>query len=145
MAMSTPGGNGLSAEMNVTPMIDVLLVLIIIFMIITPIAPQGENALIPQPDPHPRIQPPDPKPRTLIVQVLENPGDPHPQLKINQEDVVWPALHDRLYDILKLRAEKVVFILADKDVEFEVVAQVIDAAHQAGADKVGLMTGRPGL
>lgn len=139
MTMTTSAGKGPSAEMNVTPMIDILLVLIIIFMIISPIAPEGEQALIPQPNPHPQANAADP--RTLVVQVLPGSGD-HPRVRINQEEVGWAGLHDRLYDILKPRAEKVVFVMADKDVEFEPVAQVIDTVRQAGADKVGLMTSR---
>lgn len=141
MAMQTFGPRGLSAEMNVTPMIDILLVLIIIFLIIPPPIERGEDALIPQPDPHPRPAPIEP--RTLIVQVLSAPGDQLPQVRINQESVPWAGLSGRLRDILKQRAEKVVFVMAEKDVEFETVAQVIDAIHQAGADKVGLMTTWP--
>ncbi|HXZ27522.1 MAG TPA: biopolymer transporter ExbD [Terriglobales bacterium] len=138
MAMTTSTGKGPSAEMNVTPMIDVLLVLIIIFMIISPLAPRGEDAQIPQPDPHPQPEPPE-RVRTLVVQLLPGAGD-HPRVAINRQEVPWDDLHDRLFDILKRRAEKVVFVMADKDVEFEPVAQVIDIVHQAGANKVGLMS-----
>lgn len=143
MAMQMDGPKRLSAEMNVTPMIDILLVLIIIFLIIPPPVEKGEDAHIPQPDPHTRSKPIE-RPGTLIVQVLSAPGDQLPQVRINQESVPWAGLPSRLRDILKLRAEKVVFVMADKDIAFETVAQVIDMIHQAGADKVGLMTNRPG-
>lgn len=141
MAMQMGGPRRLSAEMNVTPMIDILLVLIIIFLIIPPPVERGEDARIPQPDSHPQSA--SIEPRTLIVQVLYIPGGQLPQVRINQESVPWAGLPSRLRDILKLRAEKVVFVMAEKDVEFETVAQVIDMIHQAGADKVGLMTTRP--
>ena len=141
MAMQMGGPKRLSAEMNVTPMIDILLVLIIIFLIIPPPVERGEDARIPQTDTHPQPNPIEP--RTLIVQVLSAPGGQLPQVRINQEPVPWAGLPIRLRDILKLRAEKVVFVMAEKDIEFETVAQVIDMIHQAGADKVGLMTSRP--
>ena len=143
MGMQLGGSKRLSAEMNVTPMIDILLVLIIIFLIIPPPVEKGEDAQIPQPDPH--AQPKEQtNTATLIVQVFSEPGGQLPQLRINQEPVPWAGLPVRLRDILKLRAQKIVFVMAEKDVAFETVAQVIDMIHQAGADKVGLMTTRPG-
>ena len=140
MAMTTAGPGGLTADPNVTPLIDVLLVLLIIFMVITPLTPKGLDALVPQPPPPnaPKNQSVD---RTIVVQLLKGAGG-RPALKINQDDVTWQNLQGRLEDIFKTRAEKVMFIKADNDLEFSEVAQVIDIAHAAGVDKVGLITAK---
>ena len=142
MAMTMGGsGGGPSADINVTPMIDILLVLLIIFMVITPLTPQGEDALVPQPPPpNQQKQPPSPD-RTIVVSVMKS-GGGQPTLKINQDDVTWADLKSRLEDIYKTRAEKVMFVKGDSDVDFQDVAVVIDTAHAAGVDKVGLITAK---
>ncbi len=140
MSMAVGGsGGGCLADINVTPMIDVLLVLLIIFMVITPLTPKGLDALVPQPPKDQKQQPPSD--RTIVVQVLKGNGD-KPALKINQDDVTWDNLEGRLNDIFKTRAEKVMFVKADPDLTFNDVAQVIDIAHAAGVDKVGLITAK---
>jgi biopolymer transport protein ExbD len=117
-----------------TPMIDVLLVLIIIFMVITPLTPHGLEALVPQPPP-PNSKPNLSDQRTVVI-VLEKDGS----IKINQDPVQESMLQQRLEDIFKTRAERVVFVKGDPDLEFAPVARAIDIAHGAGIDKVGLMT-----
>jgi biopolymer transport protein TolR len=141
MAMTAGGsGSGPTADMNVTPLIDVLLVLLIIFMVITPLTPKGLDALVPQPPPPnaPKNQSVD---RTIVVQLLRGQGG-RPVLKINQDDVSWENLQGRLEEIYKTRAEKVMFVKADTDLEFSDVAQVIDISHAAGVEKVGLITAK---
>ena len=139
MAMSVGGGKGPSANMNVTPMIDVLLVLIIIFMLITPFAPTGEKVLIPQPpDPH-QAPPPEIVDSTVVLQLTAN-AEGHPSLKLNQDEVGWDDLKSRLQVVFSLRKQKVIFLKAYPKLDWEEVAQVIDVVHTAGISNVGLIT-----
>ncbi|HEX7284646.1 MAG TPA: biopolymer transporter ExbD [Candidatus Angelobacter sp.] len=141
MSMGGSGSGGQTADINVTPLIDVLLVLLIIFMVITPLTPKGLEALVPQPPPP--NTPPSPTDRTVVVQILQAPDASKPKLKINQDDVSWDNLNTRLTDIFKTRAERVMFVKGDPDVEFQNVAQVIDIARGTQVvDKVGLITAK---
>jgi biopolymer transport protein ExbD len=134
--MSVGGSGGPKADINMTPMIDVLLVLIIIFMVITPLTPKGLEALVPQPPPP--GQPPSQSDQRTVVIVIDK--DHH--MMINTEETDEARLGGRLAEIFKTRAERVVFVKGDPNLEYQWVAKAIDIAHGAGIDKVGLMTAK---
>jgi biopolymer transport protein TolR len=138
MAMSMGGGGGYSSDINVTPMIDVLLVLLIIFMVIVPVTPKGLDALVPQPPKDPTKQPQQTD-RTIVVQVFYRPGAA-PTYKINEDDVAKTDLLPRLTQIYANRAERVMFVRGDDDVNFSYIADVIDIGRAANVDHIGLMT-----
>jgi len=139
MAMSMGGGGGSMADINVTPMIDILLVLLIIFMVIVPVTPKGLEALVPQP---PKTKQPDTdRPdRTIVVQVLYRSMNAPPLYKINEIDVAKAELLPKLSDIYANRAERVMFIKGDDKIDFRYVAEAIDIGRAAGVDHIGLMT-----
>jgi biopolymer transport protein TolR len=141
MGMQVGGSKGGAiAEMNVVPLIDILLVLLIIFMVITPLTPKGLDTLVPQPNPN-QQQNQELENKTVVVQVLMQ-GRVCCLLKINQEDTTWDGLGKRLEDIFKDRADKIAFVKGDGDVLFQEVARAIDVMRGAGIDKVGLITAR---
>jgi biopolymer transport protein TolR len=138
MAFDTGGGGGLNASINVTPMIDVLLVLLIVFMVITPVTPKGLDALVPQPPKEPQKQ--QDNDRTIVIQVTHRPGGGVPGYKINEMDVSHGDLLNKLEGIFATRAEKVMFVKGDPELDFSAVADVLDIGHEAGVDHIGLIT-----
>jgi len=132
MAMNVGGGPA-KADINVTPVIDVLLVLLIIFMVITPLTPYGLEAIAPQPPK--KNQPQDQNDRTVVI-VIEKDRS----MKINEEPTDFDRLGPRLDQVFKTRAERVVFVKGDPDLDYQTVARAIDIAKGVGIDKIGLMT-----
>ena len=136
MGMSVGENKGSISEPNIVPLIDVLLVLIIIFMVITPRTPTGLSTIVPQPTP------PDQKQTashddTIVVQI-QNGG----KVLINQDNFTWDTLGPQLDTIFKERADKIAFVKGDDNVEFAQVARAIDIMHGAGIDHVGLITAK---
>ncbi|HMB84658.1 MAG TPA: biopolymer transporter ExbD [Terriglobales bacterium] len=147
MAFSTAGGGSFSTgpKMNVTPLIDVLLVLIIVFMVVViEQRPTGLQTELPQSNAKdPSIPPPQ---RTIVIQIrhakpgAERSQAEHPQVMVNEEAVEWDRLRERLRDIFAIRVERIAYVEADYDIEFQDVADVIAIARIAGVDRVGLLT-----
>jgi len=136
MSMMVGASSTRSSEINVTPLIDVLLVLLIIFMVILPGHKMGEKTLVPQPSPESVARPPE---SPIVIQLSNVNASQRPILKINQQEVSWDELEARLSAVYKQREDKVAFVKGDPDVEFEYVAEAVDITHRAGADRIGLM------
>ena len=135
MSMADGGrGVGLREDVPVGPMIDVMLVLLIIFMVITPLTPKGLETLVPQP------APPNAKQDAADTRSVDISINRDRSILINQEPSDEEKLGPRLEEIFKTRAERVVFVKGDPEIEFQYVARAIDIAKGAGIDKVGLMT-----
>jgi biopolymer transport protein ExbD/biopolymer transport protein TolR len=140
--MGMGGGNkgGAMSEINITPMIDILLVLLIIFMVIVPVTPKGLETLVPQP-PKNKTQDTDNQ-RTIVVQVLSNGAAAQPSYKINEDSFNKSDIEPKLQEIFATRVEKVMFVKGDKDLDFSKIAEVIDFGHAAGVDNIGILTPR---
>jgi biopolymer transport protein TolR len=136
MGMQVGDRKGVMADMNIVPLIDILLVLLIIFMVITPTTPKGLEALVPQPTPPNTPENPDTS-KIIVVQVAADGS-----LKINQDASNWDDLGPRLDDIFKQRAEKVAFVKGDDSAQFFQVARAIDIMRSSGIDHVGLITAK---
>ena len=139
MAMNLGTSGKTQAVMNVTPLIDVLLVLIIIFLIITPFTPMGKRRLFRSQ--RRRTCPEIIQPRTVVLQIVPDSGN-KTVLSINGQPVNWQELDKQLRTIFDQRREKVMFVKADETLEWEPIANAIGIAHIAGVNNIGLITAR---
>jgi biopolymer transport protein TolR len=138
MGMGLTSNSGLKPEINVTPLIDVLLVLLIIFLMIQPQHQLGLEAQVPQPPTKPNSTPPPE--RTVVLEMLFQKGE-KPKIMINQAAVSWEELKIRLAGIYKTRAEKIMFLMGDDQLSFSDIAAAIDIAREADRDlRIGLIT-----
>jgi biopolymer transport protein ExbD len=135
MGMAVGGEDGgPMTTINMTPLIDVLLVLLIIFMVITPLTPRGLEALVPQPNPNEEQQP-EMNVRTVVVSVNGNRS-----IMVNRDPEQLGGLEERLREIFKARAERVMFVRGHPSLDFQDIAEIIDIGKGAGVDKIGLIT-----
>ena len=130
-----PGGKT-NAAINVTPLIDILLVRLITFLLITPVTPKGEDARIPKDSPRQPARIED----VVVLQLSSATGSVDAvQLAINRQKLPWTQLDDTLRQIFKQRGDKTLFLTGDCQIDFRYIAQAVDIAHSAGVDNVALM------
>lgn len=134
MTMNDGKSGAMSSEINVTSMIDLLLVLLIIFMLIVPVMPRGESVRLPQP-----AREDGSRSDAIILELLKG-SDGSVGFRINQYEVSPADLPGRLDALYANRSERVLFLKGDDRLAFNQVAEVIDVAHSAGVDRIGLVT-----
>ncbi len=139
MSMSSNGSKGLASEINVTPLIDVLLVMLIIFMVVQPSATLGLDALVPQPPKNPATA--DANPATIVVEITPN-SKGEAAYSINSTSFDRAAIEPKLAEIFSTRNDRQIFVKGDAALDFSTIAEVIEAAHRAGIDTIGIITPR---
>jgi biopolymer transport protein TolR len=134
MGMCTSSQKGMKSEINITPYIDILLVLLIIFMVVTPVKQMDLRVKVPQlPPPRPIVQP---RVDTIVVTVGAG-----AQIEINHIPTDIAALGAKLQEIYSARANKDMFISASPTLPYGDVVRVIDISKGAGVGDIGLLSG----
>ena len=131
MARSAGGSSSLTNEINVTPMIDVLLVLLIIFMMVVPMARKAIDIQLP--DPNPAVAPANAVSQQIVLEVL-----PNAQFAVNKEPLNKENLVKRLKEIYENRPDKLMFVKGDPTVKYQDVIFAMDMARQAGVKVIGV-------
>jgi biopolymer transport protein ExbD len=128
-----PTASGAMADINITPLIDVMLVLLIIFMVVTPLAQKGLDISLPQPPPpnQPEMKTP---PNTVVLGLEEG------AITVNKSPVTLEELDARLKDIFQARSDKTIFVKAAGSVPYGRVVQAMDIAKGAGVERIGIIS-----
>ncbi|HXH28363.1 MAG TPA: biopolymer transporter ExbD [Candidatus Polarisedimenticolia bacterium] len=133
------GSSGVKSDINVTPFVDICLVLLIIFMVVTPLLSRALDVAVPpksdaeQAEPAPGME--------QLILTVKGPST-SPRIFLNQEEIPGgpEAVKERISELMKGRREKVVFFQADNDLSYNYVVQIMDMIRGGGADKIGLIT-----
>ena len=133
MAFATGSSSTPSAEINVTPLIDVLLVLLIIFMVLVPMVPRGLESSIPQSQAAPVASP-----SPLVVRIAADAPNSGPTYRIEQQDTAFTGLHPALQQLFATRQDHTLFVEADRALSYQQVAAVVAEAKAAGAGQIAL-------
>jgi biopolymer transport protein TolR len=137
MGMSAGGGSSYNSDINVTPMVDVMLVLLIIFIVVTPLLSQGVNVNLPEND-NPEEDPNITKDTSVVVSIPQT-----GQYYVGRDPVARTELVERIKRLMREKAKKeeqVVYIRAEKTVPYGEVVMTVDAIRNAGIDRIGLVT-----